>query len=189
MLARVLLHVIEAANPVDSAIDDRAGRGLQRALQDVEDETILLGDIDDSDAVQSAGVVGLATRGRVEASRVKESRRVAFPGRGREQRRTEVGAVRVIPKQADGRVHGVDLRGSDGEYTTRGGQGKGSRVDERPRAGAPAGMQSSRRRAFPLRGAACLRRWPQVMALSTGARQWLTWPHGELVLVERARAA
>ena len=61
VLAGVLLHVVEAAVPVDGAID---GAGVERRGEAVRDAVVLVDDVEDRDAADRAGVERLAAGGR-----------------------------------------------------------------------------------------------------------------------------
>ena len=63
MLARVLLHVVEAALPVETQI---RGARRDRRREHVADRAILLLHVEDGDAVQRAAVGGLAAALGVE---------------------------------------------------------------------------------------------------------------------------
>jgi hypothetical protein len=70
MLAGVLLHVIEAARPVDLAADDVAR--VQRAGHDVRDRAVVtIDDIGDRRTADRSGVERLSARCRIERSLIE----------------------------------------------------------------------------------------------------------------------
>ena len=69
MLAGVLLHVVEAARPVDAAFNATSG---ERTVNDVEDAVIGVPHIHDVGVAQFAKIVGLTARSRVEQSLIEE---------------------------------------------------------------------------------------------------------------------
>ncbi len=65
MLAGVLLHVIEAARPVDLAVDTGADR--ERPVDEMDQPAVVLvHDVHHGAAAEAAEIVRLAARGRVE---------------------------------------------------------------------------------------------------------------------------
>jgi hypothetical protein len=69
VLTGVLLHVIEAARPIDEGIDLydwRGGRG-----EAVSDAVVLIDDVDHGDAGERAGIEGLAAGGGIEGGAVE----------------------------------------------------------------------------------------------------------------------
>ena len=68
VLAGVLLHVVEAARPVDDAGDPVA---RQRCLEDMGDAIALVHHVQDGDAAEPAGVERLAAGGGVEGGAVE----------------------------------------------------------------------------------------------------------------------
>ncbi len=64
VLARVLLHVIESARPVDLARYGRAG--FNGCFEDVPDPFVGIHDVDDANAAKRPRIVGLAARGWIE---------------------------------------------------------------------------------------------------------------------------
>ena len=65
VLSRVLLHVIEPPRPVDDAV--RAGAGLECAFEHVRNRVIVAVDhVDDTNAVQGAGVERLSAGRGIE---------------------------------------------------------------------------------------------------------------------------
>ena len=76
MLAGVLLHVIEAARPLDATFDRARGEFL---VDDVDDVVVLIADVEDIGLSEEADVVRLAARGGIEGGLVEDD----FPGRNR----------------------------------------------------------------------------------------------------------
>src|SRR5207302_10083463 len=70
MLAGVLLHVIEAAGPIDAAIDATDGDG---AVHDLDDAVILIQHIDDVCVAELAEVMRLAAGGGIQQGLVKNN--------------------------------------------------------------------------------------------------------------------
>ena len=68
MLAGVLLHVVEAAGPVQPAMEPLA---CDRAGQEVGDPVTLVYDVDDLDAAEVAGIERLAAGRRIEGRAVE----------------------------------------------------------------------------------------------------------------------
>jgi hypothetical protein len=93
VLARVLLHVIEAQGRVDPA----AHRSLpDRRAQDVEDPAVELDDLEDLDAVEGPAVPGLAARFRIEGRPIEHDGGLApvlHPGH---HGRLELEKIRVV---------------------------------------------------------------------------------------------
>ena len=83
VLAGVLLHVIEAAGPIDGALDRLARQGRGKA---VGDAIVLVHHIDHRDAADGAGIEGLPAGGGVEGGAV-EVDGAGRPRRGRPRAR------------------------------------------------------------------------------------------------------
>jgi hypothetical protein len=73
-LPGVLLHMVEAARPIDAAFDSAGG---EFAVDDVRDFVAVVADIEDAGIAETAEVVRLAAGGRIESSLIQER----FPGR------------------------------------------------------------------------------------------------------------
>jgi hypothetical protein len=63
MLAGVLLHVIEAASPVDFS---RYFTGSDRSIQHMDDAAILIDNVDYRGPSENSGIEGLAARGWIK---------------------------------------------------------------------------------------------------------------------------
>ena len=68
VLAGVLLHVVEAAGPVEGAVDGPVWSGSGEAVRDA---VVLVDDFDNGDAGDGAGIEGLAAGGGVERGAVE----------------------------------------------------------------------------------------------------------------------
>ena len=78
VLAAVLLHVVEAAVPVDGA--GEGGADLHRDIHGVENRAVLLLDVQDLRLAQGAEVTGLAAALRVEGRAVQGHEEAIFAG-------------------------------------------------------------------------------------------------------------
>ena len=73
MLAGVLLHVIEAAGPVETSADVALG---QFAVNNVDDVLVIVTNVKDAGVFNHAEIVGLAAGSGIEGGAVKDD----FPG-------------------------------------------------------------------------------------------------------------
>jgi hypothetical protein len=111
VLPGVLLHVVEAARPIDAAAHlGPFGRGV--ALYDVEHALRLSVDaLDDAGAAERAGVRRLPAAGRVEGRAVERDGRAAVVrARQGQDARVELGQVRVVVVEPFGH-RSKDVRG------------------------------------------------------------------------------
>src|SRR5580700_9754858 len=76
MLSGVLLHVVEAARPLDATFDGAGGEFL---VDDVDDVVVLIADVEDVGFREETDVVRLAAGGGIEGGLVEND----FPGRNR----------------------------------------------------------------------------------------------------------
>src|SRR5258708_7676129 len=74
VLAVVLLHVVEAAAPVDLRVDLA---GLQGFLEEVQDGAVALLRVEHADAAERAAIAGLPAALRVEGGAVEDRGRAA----------------------------------------------------------------------------------------------------------------
>lgn len=95
MLPGVLLHMIEAARPID---DSDNGSRIDRRPEQVGDALVLINDIDYGNPVQDAGIEGLPTGAGIESSAVE----VDAPSlvRGVDYLGLELAQVRVVVVEA-----------------------------------------------------------------------------------------
>ena len=94
VLAGVLLHVIEAAGPVDRAADPR---GVRRAIDDMQDPPIVgVDDVQDLRARQRADVERLAARGRIERRPIEDDGDLPLVDRLLDDVRVELAQVGVV---------------------------------------------------------------------------------------------
>ena len=106
VLPRVLLHVVEAAGPVDLAGDGRLL--LEWCSHDMDDLAVRVDNVEDLDPGEASGVEGLAARRWVERRAVEHDCRSAFelertPNDGIEDGTGRVGVVDSIS-------HGIRVR-------------------------------------------------------------------------------
>ncbi len=94
VLAGVLLHVVEAAAPVDDAGGGAGGdQGIGGRGEVVGDAIALIDDVEDGDAAEGAGVEGLAAGGGVEGRAVEVGD--AAIGGGFEDQRGKIAQVGI----------------------------------------------------------------------------------------------
>src|SRR5678816_276413 len=93
MLTRVLLHVIEAARPVDLA--SHAITGGQRPADDVNDLGILVDRLDDLDRAKTTDIKGLTAGCRIERRAIEHDDRAALSLGGARDSRLERSARRL----------------------------------------------------------------------------------------------
>ena len=80
MLAGVLLHVVEAARPVDAAL---RFAGIQRSINDVDDFIFVLAHVQNIGVAKFPEVVRLAAGTRIKSGAIEDD----FPGRSLRLRR------------------------------------------------------------------------------------------------------
>ena len=105
MLPRVLLHVIEAACPIDLAVHGIASFEfyvLSSQFRHVSDRSVLLvDDLDDSERAEAAGVERLAAGGWIEGGAIQRHQQAivaAIEARDRRVKRPEirVGVIEAV---------------------------------------------------------------------------------------------
>ena len=105
VLAGVLLHVVEAPEPIDGAIDGAIrGGGLERRSKPVDNARFVLDDAHHRDAGECAGVAGLAAGRGVERGAVQPDGQAVVRERGDVRREPAQVAIGVVEAFGHGEI-------------------------------------------------------------------------------------
>ena len=102
VLARVVLHVIETAVPVDDAMQRLSDSQLPVALHHVDDVIVVVRHVDDRERAEPSGVERLAARGGIERTAIQPDRAAVAARVDAYDHGIELAAVRVVVVEALG---------------------------------------------------------------------------------------